>query len=655
MANVFATPHVGSPGTTSRRLSLGTPALLTNKDDAEELRERRKSKLMEIQNKHLTSPLTSNKSSPKNSSSSNPLKGLSVSQLTEHYTNCVKLNAENKITTKNAFGLHLIDYMTDLLKGKKLGDFQVAGTTLDASAKIYASRVDAIHSETYKVLSTLSRGNKKKKKDDGDENGESDDNNDDDDDDGGSGSVNVAKKEKKKKRRNTLIETNLKNINVEKLDIDFEMDPLFKSLTSSFAEGNSNLLLSAISCYTDCCDIVLDSSSVIKDIEDKKVHSSYRDSIDVDDIKNHVDKSKFLDAQICPTFSTFEFNDWNEKAEAMRMNDEANPEYAFDVDAELENIPDGYDDGDDYAGEDNDPTEDMVGTASNKHVGDGENILSLRESSLLQKTSTNTTTSLVDFLATAPSEYSFFNVKLLQTWKGPTHWKTHPLARLSNKSSSSKLASKKEKVLLNFSDKRDFTEEFRKGRSCVLTKKKLESLVKENTTLPKILDYEVSSLFSSFLKPNLLVRRQVCSSVNADDLVGDYDYNNSNDKENYCPAYDQAGDDDNCDDTSEDLFGFSCVTSNSSQRSDGNLTNVGGDMSKLSTLDGDGLIAQPHKVAKININYAKTAKKIDVRRLKESMWKLLSSTSENKVRFLFFIVVVVVIVKYLFCSEFRFS
>lgn len=58
----------------------------------------------------------------------------------------------------------------------------------------------------------------------------------------------------------------------------------------------------------------------------------------------------------------------------------------------------------------------------------------------------------------------------------------------------------------------------------------------------------------------------------------------------------QAGDDDNYDDTSEDLFGFSCFTSNSSQRSDGNLTNIGGDMSKLSTLDEDGLIAQPHKV-----------------------------------------------------------
>lgn len=39
----------------------------------------------------------------------------------------------------------------------------MASTTLDASAKIYAGRVDAIHSETYKVLSGLGRGQDKSK------------------------------------------------------------------------------------------------------------------------------------------------------------------------------------------------------------------------------------------------------------------------------------------------------------------------------------------------------------------------------------------------------------------------------------------------------------------------------------------------------------
>ena len=42
--------------------------------------------------------------------------------------------------------------------------YQVASTTLDASAKIYAGRVDAIHTETYKVLSGLGRGRNDKNK-----------------------------------------------------------------------------------------------------------------------------------------------------------------------------------------------------------------------------------------------------------------------------------------------------------------------------------------------------------------------------------------------------------------------------------------------------------------------------------------------------------
>ena len=40
----------------------------------------------------------------------------------------------------------------------------MASSTLDASAKIYAGRVDAIHSETYKVLTGLGRGSEKNNK-----------------------------------------------------------------------------------------------------------------------------------------------------------------------------------------------------------------------------------------------------------------------------------------------------------------------------------------------------------------------------------------------------------------------------------------------------------------------------------------------------------
>ena len=53
--------------------------------------------------------------------------GLTPAQLAEHYNNCIKLSAENKISTKNAFNLQLIDYMATMIKRKEsdMSNFQV--------------------------------------------------------------------------------------------------------------------------------------------------------------------------------------------------------------------------------------------------------------------------------------------------------------------------------------------------------------------------------------------------------------------------------------------------------------------------------------------------------------------------------------------------
>jgi len=51
----------------------------------------------------------------------------------------------------------------------------------------------------------------------------------------------------------------------------------------------------------------------------------------------------------------------------------------------------------------------------------------------------------------------------------------------------------------------------------------------------------------------------------------------------------------------------------------------------LTMFAGDGLVAQPNKVAKIDIGYAKTAKKMDVKKLKQAMWSLLTKDDNGKV------------------------
>ena len=76
------------------------------------------------------------------------------------YANCIKLASENKINAKNTWSLALIDHISDIVKNEKDEDdntnFQKASCTLEAGVKIYASRVDSFHSETFRMLGGIS-------------------------------------------------------------------------------------------------------------------------------------------------------------------------------------------------------------------------------------------------------------------------------------------------------------------------------------------------------------------------------------------------------------------------------------------------------------------------------------------------------------------
>lgn len=96
------------------------------------------------------------------------ISGYSATQLAELYSNCMKLSAENKINIKNAFHLQLIDYMAEMMKTKKNSDmdnFQAASCALDASAKIYAYRVDSVHSDTLKLAGGVGKTAEESKED----------------------------------------------------------------------------------------------------------------------------------------------------------------------------------------------------------------------------------------------------------------------------------------------------------------------------------------------------------------------------------------------------------------------------------------------------------------------------------------------------------
>ena len=96
----------------------------------EEAAERRARNLQRKQAQHLETGQDSPGLERQGSSgrrSIGGISGLSAAQLAEHYNNCIKLSAENKISAKNAFNLQLIDYMATMIKKKEsdMNNFQV--------------------------------------------------------------------------------------------------------------------------------------------------------------------------------------------------------------------------------------------------------------------------------------------------------------------------------------------------------------------------------------------------------------------------------------------------------------------------------------------------------------------------------------------------
>jgi len=173
-----------------------------------------------------------------------------AASLGDLYTETLQLNNENKISTKNAFDLKMIEHMGDIVNTFMSGGkvrvaedgtsrlsvggggshdeyrFHEASCTIEASAKIYACRVDVVHNNTYKVLGGLSMQEFEDEAAVGE--------------DGKPGSS--------KRRRivgvNTL-ERNEANITQTHIDADEQNDPMFRRMAQAFdAGGAKGLLLS---------------------------------------------------------------------------------------------------------------------------------------------------------------------------------------------------------------------------------------------------------------------------------------------------------------------------------------------------------------------------------------------------------------------------
>lgn len=601
----------------------------------------------------------------------------SNTQIAEHYSTCIKLSAANKINSKNAFGLHLIDWMTEVLRKRgEMTNFQVAGCTLDASAKIYAGRVDSIYNDAFKVLGGFGRSDNQDKDDDIDENN-----------DGAQRPPGGKRKGRKTNASSAqTIEKDSKSLDVNTYDMEFEVDPLFKKISTAIDEESvEGMLLNNIYLDSDRCSLLLDSAKLlsVKDSDSNMRSQSIPDGSELQafllSIKN------FQSLKICPTFAHFKFNENSENSDTWNlqsilsspMNPNTSNDYCPRPDAEYSMIqqqnatvmsmgvsssppPSGYDNEDDNNDDDIGMTDEqapchdvacdpqahpvsgnetVLGTCGDGRVISG--IVPSHSDANMNNMNNMNKTELQNLISgelclsdtIQLSEYSYFNPTVLSTWAGPQHWKLRPRNkdikdRTNNDNDNAVTAKKKRQPRQVF--RVDFTltpdeSLFKKGRAATqLSKAALAKLSSIHTTLPHDTHTDVTILYQLFSRPKWKVKRrkQLVSDVMEEPLEGEfYNYDNANDSTGYLPVTEEAPEDDMDDPDGAQMSGVQFMSM---------LNETETQIPFSQDLTGNNLIAEPKKVTPIEIEYAKQAKRVDVKKLKATMWKIITKQNNQE-------------------------
>ncbi|NXP09967.1 CND2 protein, partial [Thinocorus orbignyianus] len=581
--------------------STGTPLLseCPGNDDERERQQRRRSR---IQLSSTDSPLgrasprsPKHRVSPRQAEEWKPsLPQWTNAQISDHYCTCIKLSAENKITTKNAFGLHLIDYMGQILKQKdsEMTNFTVAADTLNASAKIYAVRVDVIHADVYKVLGGLGRDLSPTKNMDSSEGGDS-----------SNPEAVVKRVQTKKKHSFKTIEQNLNNINVSEAGRKCETDPVFQKSAASFDEcSTAGVFLTGLRTQ-NCHNELLFDWKIMPLPSSETLTLPNSDPVKVMDLKLLLVQCTEK-RPICSSLAGFQFTKWdaeshNESVSAL-LDKFKKSDQVFDINAEIDSdvedcVP---------APPDDDFNSASPRSAAAEKIGEfTENLNSFGTVHQSKRTDADPfgegdISSMCLHLSMKPGEYSYFSPRTLSMWAGPDHWRFKPRHKSdANSEKETKKRNTKKAFELNFDEDIDFEAYFRKTKASVtLAKSILENENVKSTTLPTDFNYDPNNILQLFLKPSLKLCRmsQTSSSSDHEDEIGEYDYNNPNDTCDFCPASQAADSDDDNDPVQfmGQTGGFNLTTHPEGPE----LNRLVGD-ADITTYGEQNLLAEPQKVS----------------------------------------------------------
>ncbi|XP_038702660.1 condensin complex subunit 2-like isoform X1 [Tripterygium wilfordii] len=506
--------------------------------------------------------------------------------------NCIKLASENKINQKNTWEFGLIDHLYEIIKVEEEGDvetnFQKASCTLEAGVRIYSLRVDSVHSEAYKVLGGINRAGQDNEQDA----------NMEDANIVGDHEEGQSKKEMDKKISPlSTLESSFEALNVKKFDVAFSVDPLYHQTTAQFDEGGAKgLLLNNLGVYAGC-RVLFDSQEVPGKCTSCETRCENSDAIDLNFSREYIEQMVLImrtKDEISPTLRNIvnQFDEDNRRPQdTFSYCQQSTEEVDADYDGAAE-FGDAFENCGTLAFDNDDETscvnEDPNGADAVFPSYDEEN-----ESIAFRNPDIDDRFEKVD-------GYLFLNLGFTSSqnsWAGPDYWKYRKAKGLEDHNATgngSSVTTNKSRNKKQAEPDIDFTkaldDEFpdvfappKNPKSLLLPANRAPC----NTMLPEDCHYQPEDLVKLFLLPNVMCLGKR-GKKSSDELRQQFDDNE--------PM--QSWDD-------ESAHGgqFDDVNAHSDVEEEPNT-----------------FVSQPRQVNKIEVQYDKTSKQVDVQALKETLW-----------------------------------
>ncbi|KAL1917754.1 uncharacterized protein VTP21DRAFT_3588 [Calcarisporiella thermophila] len=572
-----------------------------------------------------------------------PLPSLSREQMYMNFEEWMKMATDNKINATNSWNFALIDYfheMTFLREGNSI-NFQKASCTLDGCVKIYTSRVDSVVSETGKLLNGLADSNREERvyDDDEDEDGETE----------------RTTRKKASRSENTLVK-DFSALTLKKFDLEFAVDPLFKKTSADFDEGGARgLLLNHLGVDRECriifdaSDAVAEADDEVEEEDDEEEQSKEKELEQVPvllDMSALVAKlptnlSELVSREICPSLADFEFS--SEDTGDLSMLKHSLQQEVEQAQAAGEDIDDFFDSNEHQPfvplglqDDDDDDGEGLGGEGEFDPLDSGLNAVSER-----------------DFVMAMTGEqnevFSYFDTRFTRNWAGPEHWKLH--SRVSKDTTKAatgadgddppplekKRRKEKEVVEIDFINGMDIDEEvlFAPASKSSITLPEFKPDKEPTHLLPDDMHFSSRQLLRLFLKPSFSLQRKLRrpggpvaeagweGDGNGLEMEPDEKFWAADQNENGLLA------------DGVDVFRTDLATADSRDSADA-LFNDAEDLEDDMIFEddladlGDPVISQARKVKPQQINYARMAKRVDVRKLKENLWRELIHDSKTE-------------------------